>query len=98
MLAWLFILLNPFNLVALYFAFGGLAMWGVGSDYRIDFSLYTLFKVFGIPTLAFGISWFALRRWKNISNLKVYALSSVTSFLMLAAVAQIYWAIIGRSS
>lgn len=92
----LLILANPYNLVAFYFALGGFAIWGVGDNYILDFSLLSLFKVFGIPTLIFAAVWMLLTLWKKLSNLKLYAASSVLSFLIIIVCAKLYWLVVGR--
>jgi len=89
-------LLNPFNLVAVYSALNGRAIWGVGDDYKLDFSLYSLFKVFGIPTLVFLVSWFAIKAWKKLSEWKLYFFASILSVILIFAISETYWGIVGR--
>lgn len=96
MMSLLLILFNPFNLIAFFFALNGRAIWGVGEDYKLDFSLLSLFKVFGVPTLIFAAVWVLLKFWKRLSNWKLYAASSVLSFLTIVVGSQLYWSIVGR--
>lgn len=93
----LWILLNPYNLLALYFAKNGLAMWGVGTSYRINYSTLTLFKIFGIPTLVFALSWLGVRKWIKISYWKTYINSFVISLILIDTTLNIYWKFIKRS-
>ena len=92
----LFILANPFNLIAIFFALNGRAIWGAGENYKLDYSLLTLFKVFGVPTLIFAAVWFLLKYWKNLAHWKLYAVSSVASLLVVFAGSEIYWSVVGR--
>lgn len=92
----LYILLNPFNLVALHFAFSGLAIWGVGESYRLDFSLSAILNVFGIPTLIFMASWFLIRVFMRLSNWKLYILSTILSVILIYVGSEIYWTVVGR--
>lgn len=92
----LLILLNPFNLVALAFSVKGLAIWGVGGDYKLDLSLLSLFKIFGVPTLVFASAWMLLRLWKRPSNWKLYLASTALSIVVIVVGSQMYWAIVGR--
>lgn len=90
------ILLNPFNLVAFHFAVSGLAIWGVGPNYRLGYSALSLFKVFGIPTIVFARVWVILRKWRRFAYWQQYFLSSAISLLTFVLGAEIYWTIVGR--
>lgn len=92
----LFVLANPFNLIAIFFALDGRAIWGVGEDYKLDYSMLTLFKVFAVPTLIFAAVWFLLKYWKKLGHWKLYAASSILSLLAIFVGSEIYWSIIGR--
>lgn len=92
----LLILLNPYNLIALYFAFSGLAMWGSEENYKIDSFFFTLFRLFGVPTLAFAFSWIGIRKWRKFNYWKMYLSSFVISLVLIFIVSQIYWGIVGR--
>jgi len=94
MISMLFILANPFNLIAFYFALGGRAIWGVGEDYKLDFSLLSLFKVFGVPTIIFASMWFLLKYRSRLTYWKLYAASSLLSILIIIIGSQIFWSII----
>lgn len=92
----LYILLNPFNLIAFSFALDGRAIWGVSPDYKLDFSVLSLFKVFGIPTLIFMASWFLIRVLMRLSNWKLYILSTIFSVILIYVGSEIYWTVVGR--
>lgn len=92
----LLILFNPFNLVGLYFALSGLAVWGLGESYKLDFSLFSLFKVFGVPTVIFATVWVLIKVWKRMTNWRLYIASTLLSFLIIVVGSQLYWSLIER--
>lgn len=92
----LLILLNPYNLVALFFALSGLAMWGAETNYKMDSSFFTLFKIFGVPTLMFALTWLGIKKWKKFNYWKMYLFSFVISLILILIASQIYWGIVGR--
>lgn len=90
------ILLNPYNLIASFFALSGLAIWGAGSTYKIDSSFITLFKIFAVPTIMFALVWFGIKKWKKINYWKMYFFSFVVSLILLFVISQVYWGFVGR--
>jgi len=92
----LLILLNPYNLVALFFAISGLAMWGAGENYKIDSSFFTLLKIFGLPTLAFALTWVGIKKWRKLSFFKMYVFSFLISLILIILVSQIYWGLVRK--
>lgn len=88
------ILLNPFNIISLMLAKNGRAIWGVGSDYRLDYNVYTLIKVFAVPTLVFGAILFILDRYKKWNLFILYSLSLILSLVSIWFFSKLYWMIV----
>lgn len=75
------IILNPFNLIALYSRYTGKVFVGIPNTLHAH-SPEDIFKVLVLPTLIYALIWIILKKWKRWSYWNLYFFSFLGSIIV----------------